>query len=213
MLQHWHLLPSWYPPRGKPSAPQCTLSAGQGLTSHSPRAGLKWGIGPISPTDSEMQKGDSPQLHHPPGSLPIHPPRDRADVGMIPHLTVLLQLQLAAFCPGDCRPPKLACLHCRVWYGAGSEVRSKSRGEFCDGQWYIRQEPLGKTPTLSIERASGHVLFPDSVQESPMATSSSQRCCPGRGNPTLLSSQHQCCHTSAIHLQASQTLLCRGVPT
>lgn len=56
-------------------------------------------------------------------------------------------------------------------------------------------------------------LSKPSVQESPMATSSSQQCCPSRGNLTLLSTQHQCCHTSAIHLQASQILLCGAVPT
>lgn len=124
----------WYPSRGKPSAQQCTPSAGQGLTNHSPGAGQSWGTGLISPTDSEMEKGDSLQLHHPPGSLPILPPGEKEDVGTIPHLTVPLQLQLAALCPGDCSTPGLAWLHCRAWHRAASEGGSRSGGEFCEGQ-------------------------------------------------------------------------------
>lgn len=104
-LHHWHLLSTWYPSRGKPSAQQCTPCAGQGLTSHSPRAGQKWGTSPISPMDSEIEEGDRPQLHHPPGSLSVHPHGDRADMGTVPHLTVSLRLQSAASHPGGCSPP------------------------------------------------------------------------------------------------------------
>ena len=60
-----------------------------------------------------MEKGDSPQLHHPPGSLPIHPSHDRADIGTIPHLTMPLWLWLAASCPGNCSPPS--------WHGSIAE--------------------------------------------------------------------------------------------
>lgn len=101
-LHHWHLLLTWYPSRGKLSAQQCAPCAGQGLTSHSPRAGEKWGTGPISPTESEMEKGERLQLHHSPGSLPLHTPGDGADMGTTPHSAV------GSVTPRRLQPPKPA---------------------------------------------------------------------------------------------------------
>lgn len=109
--------------------------------------------------------------------------------------------------------PKLARLHCRAWHRAGGEGRSKSGGESCKGQQKVRQKPLGETPRLRMKRASGHVLLLNPLcRRAPwIQAPHSNTVQAGETQPCRVPSI--ICRVSAIHLQASQPLLCGAVPT
>lgn len=65
---------------------------------------------------------------------------------------------------------------------------------------------------LSTERASGHVLLPDPLyRRPPWLQAPLSNAAQAGEKATLLNAQHQCCNTFAIHVQASQTLLCGTV--
>lgn len=67
---------------------------------------------------------------------------------------------------------------------------------------------------LSTERASGHVLLPDPLyRRLPWLQAPLSNAAQAGEKATLLNAQHQCCNTFAIHVQASQTLLCGTVLT